>query len=200
MNETSSIRLYSASPRRAELLERMGIRYTSFPVKSDESVTGLSTSEGAVITIAERKLNAGIMSRKSHISYWGLAADTLVLGPEGFMGKPDSADEAAGMLRMLSGKTHRVITGFSVYSPGSNQGSMIQSSAHSTLVEFRDLSNKDISNYVESGEWKGVAGGYRIQQKGAFLINRIDGLWSTVVGLPLSPLYGILTAMSYPFG
>ncbi|RKX78710.1 MAG: septum formation protein Maf [Spirochaetes bacterium] len=192
--------LYSASPRRGELLRRIGIDFIPFPVVADESIPGDRSSDEIVSIIAKRKLEAGIQAHPSHGDYWGLAADTLVQGPEGLMGKPETAEDAASMLQLLSGITHRVYTGIAVYSPEKEAEIQIRSISHATTVEFRKLSEKDIKNYILTGEWKGVAGAYRIQERGATLVDRINGLWSTVVGLPLSPLYGILTAMSYPFG
>jgi len=263
--ESVNLFLYSASPRRGELLRRIGIDFVPFPVDADESIPGDRSSGEIVSIIARRKLEAGIKAHPSHGDFWGLAADTLVQGPEGLLGKPETEEKAVSMLQSLSGLTHKVYTGIAVYSPEkengnecyhtpgpspgpgvaqatpcsaaepqgmkpyfpgthSDQGSyrrrkprndpdrmnkftplislgnQIRSFSHVTAVEFRKLSDKDIDNYIKTGEWKGVAGAYRIQERGATLVEGIDGLWSTVVGLPLSPLYGILTAMSYPFG
>jgi len=200
MNKTSRINLYSASPRRSELLRKAGINCIVIPVDADESLPADCSREETVLTIARRKLDAGIQIDASHRLRWGLAADTLVDGPEGFLGKPEREEDAVEMLRMLSGSIHRVYTGISVFSPGDINEENSQSICHMTSVEFRRLSESEIKKYVGTGEWRGVAGAYRIQEKGAFLISSITGLWSTVVGLPLSPLYGILTAMSYPFG
>ncbi len=200
VNGSAKLLLYSASPRRGELLRRIGIDFIPFPVDADESIPADRTSGEIVSIIARRKLDAGIRSYQSHGDVWGLAADTLVEGQGGLLGKPETAGKAASMLKSLSGITHRVYTGIAVYSPENKGGIQIRSFSHSTSVKFRKLSEKDIKNYVETGEWKGTAGAYRIQERGATLVEGIVGLWSTVVGLPLSPLYGILTAMSYPFG
>jgi len=200
LNRKTQIYLYSSSPRRAELLSRAGINFLPFPVDADESLPSGCSREETVCTISRRKLDAGLRAEEKNRLSWGLAADTLVDGPEGFLGKPGNRKEASEMLRLLSGTTHRVYTGISVYSPDNIPGENPISISHSTDVEFRRLTRREITEYVNTGEWQGAAGAYRIQEKGAFLIRNINGLWSTVVGLPLSPLYGILTAMSYPFG
>ena len=200
MNINPTLYLYSASPRRGALLKRIGIKYSSFPVDADESIPDGYSSDEIVLRIAMRKLSAGIAAEASHSEVWGLAADTLVEGPDGLLGKPENKDEAVDMLRSLSGICHMVHTGIAVYSPTGIPDGEIRSQAQTTMVEFRNLSEQEIDDYIEYGEWKGVAGAYRIQERGSTLVKRIDGLWSTVVGLPLSTLYGILSAMSYPFG
>jgi septum formation protein len=206
VSTTPRLNLYSTSPRRRELLERLGIPHIVIPVDVDESITERIPAQEVVVEIAVRKLQAGLAGDSSRRTAWGLAADTLVEGPSGLLGKPEDSAAAAAMLRSLSGITHEVHTGIAVFtplSPDSIRGSAkkgICSLVHSTKVTFRQLSEQDIAAYIRCGEWQGVAGAYRIQDRGASLVERIDGLWSTVVGLPLSPLYGILSAMSYPFG
>ena len=203
MNKKSVIYLYSASPRRSELLGNVGIEFLCFPVDADETIPDDSTPGESVRIISERKLKSGLEARKTHKRNWGLAGDTLVYGPRGPLGKPENREQAAEMLQSMSGTTHEVYTGIAVYSPDPDfyKGKEnIRITHHSTSVTFRKLTEMEITAYLDTGEWEGAAGAYRIQGKGAFLINRIEGLWSTVVGLPLSPLYGILTAMSYPFG
>jgi septum formation protein len=206
MSPTPRLNLYSTSPRRRELLNSLGIPHIVIPVDVDESITERFPAQEVVVEIAVRKLEAGLAGEPSRTTVWGLAADTLVEGPSGLLGKPENSAAAAAMLRSLSGITHEVHTGIAVYTPlsadsikgGAKKG--ICSLVHSTKVTFRRLSEQDIAAYIRCGEWHGVAGAYRIQDRGASLVERIEGLWSTVVGLPLSPLYGILSAMSYPFG
>jgi len=200
LNSKQLLYLYSASPRRRDLLESTGIAFKSFPVDVNEYVEPDISPEEAVLKLAGKKLSAGIDVDNAHKGFWGLAADTLVEGTEGLLGKPSDETEAESMIRCLSGTVHTVHTGIAVYSPHRPEEKNISTLVHSTRVEFRNLGSREIRNYLKTGEWKGAAGGYRIQEKGAFLIHSINGLWSTVVGLPLSPLYGILTAMSYPFG
>jgi len=194
------LNLYSTSPRRQELLERLGISFKSVPVDADESVPDGLSPEQVVVVIARRKLEAGLAANPDTGKFWGLGADTLVEGPAGLLGKPGNKDDAAAMLRSLSGVWHSVYTGIAVFSPDKTGSAATRDLVHSTTVKFRKLTDDEISAYILTDEWQGVAGAYRIQGRGALLIEAINGLWSTVVGLPLSPLYGILSAMSYPFG
>ncbi len=203
-DERPGIVLYSASPRRKELLERAGLPFTVRPVDADESIpSGLDAPE-VVTTIALRKLQAGLalpMPRSSlQKRSWGLAADTLVEGPNGLLGKPADAVMAVEMIQTLSGVSHQVHSGFAISAPDKSGSVQIRTGVHSTVVVFRELSEKEIQNYVATGEWQGAAGAYRIQELGEILVDRIDGLWSTIVGLPLGPLYGILSELSYPLG
>jgi septum formation protein len=194
------IRLYSASPRRSELLTRIGIPYTVDPVDIDETLPLNMNADDAVSLISTKKLAAGLNLSPENSREWGLAADTLVEIGGIPLGKPRDSLEAEDMLRSLSGRVHAVHTAVSLHAPAENPDHPPMTSVHTTLVRFRELKPADIRLYLSSGEWKGVAGAYRIQGLGAVLVDRIEGLWSTVVGLPLSPLYGMLTAASYPLG
>ena len=210
-------------------MKSLGLPFEAVPVDADESVPpGLSPAD-AVKEIARRKLAAGLEASESRAASWGIAADTMVEGPEGLLGKPKDAREAEGMIASLSGRTHSVHSGIAVFAPGpfrriepvgapDGKGSAIWEPAetvgpwkadgsgticllcHSTSVSFRSLTDGEIRSYVATNEWRGAAGAYRIQGKGAVLVERIDGLWSTVVGLPLAPLSAILSALSYPSG
>ena len=190
--------LFSASPRRRELLERAGLPFRVEPTDTDESIPpGLAPGD-VVQAIALRKLRVGLDRRTRENGVWGLAADTLVEGPHGLLGKPADAAEAFRMVESLSGKEHFVHSGIAVAAPSDTDNPEIRTDGHTTTVRFRTLSSGEISDYIATGEWEGAAGGYRIQQKGEFLVEEIRGLWSTVVGLPLPSLYGILCELSYP--
>ncbi|MCK5736746.1 MAG: Maf family protein, partial [Spirochaetaceae bacterium] len=129
--------LYSASPRRGELLKRIGIEYMSKPVDVDESFSQVLSSQEIVLRIAMKKLNAGLEADLSHLKNWGLAADTLVEGPTALIGKPENSDEAESMLRSLSGIIHTVHTAIAVYSPLKTSENHIRSLVHSSQVAFR---------------------------------------------------------------
>lgn len=210
--------LASASPRRAELLEQLGLPFQVCPQDVDESFSGESALEDALLEearpekansgdaasreasrLAERKLLALMDSKKNAPPFWGLGADTFIVLPADrggeFLGKPAGAAEAQAMLTRLSGKTHRVITGIALTTPG---GKIIRKS-ETTLVRFAPLSPREIQWYLASGEWEGAAGAYRIQGRGGALVESITGSYSNVVGLPLRLLYGILLANNYPF-
>ncbi|MCG8452364.1 MAG: Maf family protein [Spirochaetales bacterium] len=194
------IRLYSASPRRAELLSRLQLPFAIAPAHTDEDLPQEIPSSEGVIVLAQKKLHDALEAYPGRQYRWGLAADTLVEGPEGDLGKPANRDEAFDMLQSLSGKTHCVHTALALYVPArNNQKAHILKERHSTKVRFRPLTKAMIERVLHWEEWKDVAGAYRIQGQGSVLIESIEGLWSTVVGLPLSPLYGMLERSAYPF-
>ena len=123
-----------------------------------------------------------------------LGCDTCIHVDGAILGKPVDAGQAAGYLRSLSGREHGVISGLCVLD--AENGSIRETSVESA-VQVRALSRDELRAYLETGEWAGAAGGYRVAGKGARLIERIRGSYSNVVGLPLEALYGILEQTRY---
>ena len=195
------INLYSASRARAEILRNAQLRFCVMPVDVDETVRPGGTPGETVLALALRKLDAALLSVPGAADNWGLAADTLVEGPGGLLGKPADRESARGMLLSLSGRRCRVHSAAVLYTPkGESDAELrIRSAVHQTAVEFRDCSAEEIEGYLDTGEWRGAAGGFRIQGRGGFFAVSIDGLMSTAAGLPLNPLYAILREASYPF-
>ena len=113
-----------------------------------------------------------------------LGADTVVTIDGEILGKPRDAEEAAGFLRRLAGRTHHVVGGIAL----ADRGEIIASATDATAVTFRALDEAAIAAYVAAGEWQGRAGGYAIQGRGAALVARIEGDYLNVVGLPLARL------------
>jgi septum formation protein len=136
--------------------------------------------------LAEAKAEAVVRKCGGH---WILGADTLVVLDRSVLGKPADEDEAFSMLRQLSGKEHRVITGFCVLAPDSKKAHV---EAVVTRVAFKALTRKEILGYIATGEPFGKAGGYGIQGIGAFLVKGIAGSYTNVVGLPLCALVSAL--------
>jgi septum formation protein len=120
---------------------------------------------------------------------WILGADTIVVLNRTVLGKPKNEDEAFSMLRQLSGREHRVITGFCLVAPDLKKH---HSEAVVTRVVFKALTKKEIQGYIATGEPFGKAGSYGIQGIGAFLVKRISGSYTNVVGLPLCALVNAL--------
>lgn len=178
--------LASNSPRRRELLYRLGISFTIDPADVDETVSpGEAVGSYAVrIALAKASTTAGRVEDGVVIG-----ADTIVVLDANILGKPKDDKEALRMLHMLSGRMHRVITGLAVVDAGTG---MVSTSLAETNVWFRQLSDDEIAAYVSSREPLDKAGAYGIQDKGALLVERIEGCYFNVVGLPLSLLYNIL--------
>ncbi len=174
--------LASNSPRRRELLHQIGVQFTSDPADVDERILpGESPQDYAVrvsldkARVAAKRAGAGIV----------IAADTIVVVDDAILGKPVDREDAKRMLTLLSGKMHRVITGLAVMDAATGK---TRTAMSVTKVWFRSLSSGEISSYVASGEPLDKAGAYGIQEKGALLVNQIEGCYFNVVGLPLSLL------------
>ena len=175
--------LASGSPRRKEILDTMGLSYTVDISDADESF--FSDPESTVLELSRRKAQAVAANHKDSII---LAADTLVFCRE-VLGKPKDAAHAREMLRALSGDWHSVFTGVTLIDTAS--GKMI-SKADMTRVHFVDLSDEEISAYVASGEPLDKAGAYGIQGMGGMFIDKIEGSYSNVVGLPMALVRSML--------
>ena len=174
--------LASNSPRRKELLEETGLKFTIKPVTADETLpAGLSLFEG-VIELSCRKAQT---AAKGESEGWIIAADTMIELNNQPIGKPENIKEARAILEILSGRTHRVITGFTI---GNIEREIFVSDLQTTSVTFYPLTESEIEAYLSSGESSDKAGAYGAQGFGGFLIERIDGCFFNVVGLPLAKL------------
>lgn len=175
--------LASGSPRRKEILDTMGLDFSVDVSDADESFAG--TPEEMVLELSRRKALA-VASR--HSGAMILAADTVVFADE-VLGKPHTAGEARRMLTELSGRWHSVYTGVTMIDTRS--GKML-SRADVTRVHFVALTAEDIDAYVATGEPLDKAGAYGIQGRGGMLIDRIEGSYSNVVGLPMALVRSML--------
>jgi septum formation protein len=181
------IYLASRSPRRRKLLKQLGFRFKSFAVDLDEKVNGSEKPVNLVkrlsvekMEIAKRKIKSGIV----------ITADTIVVLNNKIINKPADKKEAVKFLKLLSGVQHTVYTGFAVLNLKSNQQII---DYEKTLVKFRRLDDKEIRDYVNSGSPMDKAGAYGIQDDfGAIFVEKINGCYYNVVGLPLTKLYNAL--------
>jgi septum formation protein len=185
--------LASASPRRAEILRNAGIAFELRPTVIDESLREGETPEHYVLRLALEKARAAadevIGAQSSLDSAVFIGADTTVVADGEIMGKPMSEEEARRMLRRLSGRVHEVHTGLAlVRRPGAWERIVEEV----TGVTFNKLSDAEIDTYVATGEPFGKAGGYAVQGIAGRYINRIEGDYFNVVGLPLARMYSLL--------
>ncbi len=171
--------LASKSPRRKYLLEQAGLTFSIIPSDFDESSVTMSEPDVYVRMLAEAK--AFDISEK-HPDSWVIGADTIVLIDNTILGKPASNEEARSMLKQLSGKTHQVLTGYCICCKDRNT---VFSETAKTDVHFKSLSNAEIDWYIQTGEPFDKAGAYAIQGIGTFLVRRINGSYTNVVGLPV---------------
>lgn len=181
--------LASASPRRSELLAAARIPFEVRPVDVDESPLEGEDPAAYVVRVARDKAAAfGALSPDTLV----LAADTTVVVDGEILGKPADASDAARMLRLISGRWHEVLSGVAFRHPG-EEGSLVDSSR----VHVQPLSEDEIRWYVETGEPFGKAGAYAIQGLASRFIDRIEGSYSNVVGLPISRVYEGLRGLGF---
>lgn len=182
----TTLLLASTSPRRTELLDRAGLAHAVVEPPADIDVTPDIPAEVAVQLVARAKA-AAVAARRP--DGFVVAADTIVVGPRGPMGKPGSPTRAAEMLRGLSGRLHTVLTGVCVLAP---QGAEPLLATSSTAVSFRPLTEGEVAAYVATGEPLDKAGGYAIQGGGAEFVDGIVGRVDTVIGLDVRLTFELL--------
>lgn len=182
---TERITLASRSPRRQELLDRLGISHASVPADIDEEAVG-----GAPPVMAQRLAERKALSVADRAeTRLVLGADTVVARGTEALGKPRDLADARRMIETLSGRDHEVHTGVAVLE--TTTGAVL-SNVSTTTVHFAPLSDTEIDWYLATGEWQDVAGGYRIQGLGGCFIPRIDGSYTGVMGLPIDSIYSML--------
>jgi septum formation protein len=184
--------LASASPRRREILDAVGIEYEV--VRSDADESSVNPQCGATLYVQELALlKAGCaakkLAEKGRKNMLIISADTVVVSDGKILGKPKDDEDAFNMLRALSGKTHEVMTGICIFRL-KDAFSVCDTSV--TRVTFKELSDEDIREYIKTGEPADKAGAYGIQGRGALLCERIEGDYFNVVGLPASRLWELL--------
>lgn len=178
--------LASASPRRAELLARLGVTPLRRPVDIDETPRAGEKGPDLVVRLASAKAAAAAARGDGHDEVV-LAADTEVIAEGRVLGKPRDRADAASMLRTLSGRTHEVVTGVAVV-----RGPVSAVTRVTTAVTFRPLSDAEVAWYIATGEPDDKAGAYGLQGAGAVLVERVDGSDTNVIGLPLAETVALL--------
>ena len=185
----SPLNLASSSPNRLELLEKdCGIKVSAWPQNAEETKDGHTQPSSIVSHIALIKLVSFMNSRDFDPLTLSLALDTMVSFRDEILGKPEDRNDARRMLSEFSGQMQEVVTGWALFTPARG----ILSGCSTSRVFFSQLSEAQIESYLDSGEWTGAAGGYRIQKTGYTLIERIEGSWSNVIGLPLEDITKVL--------
>ncbi len=190
--------LASASPRRWQLLDQIGVVPDEMiPPDIDETPVKGEAPRALATRLAREKaeIAARIARMKSeNESALILAADTVVAVGRRILPKPELVDEAAACLRLLSGRAHRVFTGIClITAKNARRERLIE-----TRVRFKRLSREDFDAYLATGEWRGKAGGYAIQGKAGAFVQKIVGSPSNVVGLPLLETLNLLTGEGFP--
>jgi len=186
--------LASASPRRRELLSQIGLQFQVIPSNAAEQVLPDETPEEHVIRLSIDKAEE-VANREKIDGRWFIGSDTIVLCNDQILGKPTDEQHAAEMLRTLSGREHRVLSGYAIIDRKTGEQ---RAEAVSTNVRFRELTDEEIARYIASGEPADKAGSYAIQGLGVCFVAGIEGSYSNVVGLPLCRLTLALTDLGVP--
>ncbi len=201
------ILLASASPRRRELLASLGFESRVVPQDIDETRFDHLLPGERVVALARAKAKSAYGAQEAKGTLI-IAADTLVCNPDPAsipagdfsdssgavtLGKPRDREEAGRMIRMLAGRAHTVYTGIAVIDATRE---LEEFALSTSMVRFCTLSGAELEGYLDSGEWEGVAGAYRIQGLAAVFIEEMRGSWSGIVGLPIRELYAILSRLS----
>ncbi len=171
--------LASQSPRRRYLLEQAGLEFSVVPSTIDEDGIPVSDPQDYVRTLADAKC---LDIAEKYADSWVIGADTIVLIDDMILGKPKSRSEAREMICRLSGQTHKVLTGYAICCIAQNK---FISDAVTTEVVFKQLTDKEIEWYIHTKEPFDKAGAYAIQGLGTFLVKKINGSYTNVVGLPV---------------
>jgi len=181
--------LASQSPRRKELLEQAGLKFEIMAADIDENALPLALPRDYVKNLSRIKADH---IAKAHKDHWVIGADTIVVVEGNILGKPETREESIRMLTKLNNKQHSVFTGFTICSH--TRGEFI-TKAIETGVTFKKLSEREIQWYASTNEPYDKAGGYGIQGIGAFLVRKISGSYSNVVGLPVCEVMEALTTL-----
>lgn len=187
MRQNVDLVLASASPRRRELLEQIGVKFQIIP--SDVAEVGYGgTPEMIPQRIVTQKVKSVKARLGANFTGWILGADTVVVLDNEVFGKPNDKTHATSMLQRLSGKEHRVITAVRLEDA---MGELHQETVI-TKVRFAELSTREIENYVATGEPDDKAGAYAIQGKANYMVKSIEGSYTNVVGLPMHETISML--------
>ncbi len=188
---TATLVLASRSPRRRQLLEMLGISHVVDPVEVDELLLPGEDPEHYAIRLAREKARAG---SERHPDIWALGADTVVVLDGRVLGKPESPTAAEDMLLELAGNRHRVVSAVALA-----RGDDVRDACDVTSVWIRQMTREGARAYVQTGEPLDKAGSYGIQGLGAVLVDRIEGDYFSVMGLPLRLVVDLMNAAGIPY-
>jgi septum formation protein len=186
--------LASGSPRRHDLLNLIGISHEVRPTNIDETMRSREAPHRHAERLAREKASAAATRDPNLIT---IGADTIVVVNRKVLGKPTGPEQAAAMLRQLSGRQHTVVTAVAV-----SRGKKLRSAVEEVRVKFRKLRDDEIDAYIATGEPLDKAGAYGIQGYGATIVECVEGDYFSVMGLPLARLVGLLrdVGVTYRFG
>jgi septum formation protein len=189
--------LASGSLRRQEYFKLLGLPFSIMPATIDESYEEGMEPKGVAELLAKRKVEKIAVLLTGRTPQWICGADTLISVDGKIYGKPADRDDAKGMLETLQGRSHDVITAIALFS---GREKSVDCRSVRSSVTFAPLSAEEIEWYLNTGEWQGVAGSYKIQGLASCYVAGIKGSFSAIVGLPMHEFYVMLKDNGYPYG
>lgn len=187
--------LASSSPRRQEILKSLKIPFRVLLPNIDETISSAVKAEEVPELFAREKVTTVLKSiPNEQMVPWILGADTIITLGNEVLGKPENLEQAHEYLNKIQGKSHYVITAIALYNGKKRKTT---SRVCKTKVTFAPMTEDEINWYLDTGEWHGVAGGYRIQGAASTFITKIEGSYSGVIGLPIYELFDILKEQGY---
>ena len=188
--------LASGSIRRHEFFRLLGLPFSIMPSHAKEELVPGIQPRAQAESIARAKVDALLKVIADGNPPWILAADTIIAVDGDIFGKPTDREHAKSMLNRLSGREHEVITALALYN---GRKKTVDCRSNVSSVRFCELTDTEIEWYLDSCEWQGVAGSYRIQGIGGCFISEIKGSYSSIVGLPLHEFYVMLRENGYDY-
>ncbi|MDR3276778.1 MAG: Maf family protein [Treponema sp.] len=189
--------LASGSLRRQEYFRLMGLSFNVMVSRVDESYDETWSPREVTSRLAVRKINQTVELLEGRTPPWICGADTVISLDGEILGKPRDREDAAAMLGRLSGREHQVITSIALFC---GRDKTIDCRSVESAVSFAELSEAEIEWYLNTGEWQGAAGAYKIQGMAACFVSEITGSYSGIVGLPMWEFYVMLRENGYPYG
>ncbi|MDR1949249.1 MAG: Maf family protein [Spirochaetaceae bacterium] len=192
-----SIVLASGSLRRQEYFRLMGLPFNIMPSQIEEDHDERGDPETVAGDLAVRKVKKAIKTLENRLPLWICGADTIISIDGKIYGKPRDREDAGNMLKTLQGREHRVVTAVALYN---GREKTIDCRPVTSGVTFAPLSEREIEWYLDTGEWQGAAGSYKMQGLASCFISNIRGSYSAIVGLPMREFYVMLVENGYPYG
>jgi len=187
--------LASSSPRRQKLLTNLGLHFSTAVSEYEEQFDDRPPQTQA-LHLAQQKVAHLLSHSPEHRDALVLGADTCIDVDGKILGKPSERQTARRYLQQLEGRSHKVITALSLWD---GPAGAFLNEAETTTIQFAALNSREIEWYLDTEEWKGAAGGYRIQGRGGLFVHRIEGCYFNVMGLPIHRFYGMLQTQGYDF-
>ncbi|GHV87798.1 Maf-like protein [Spirochaetia bacterium] len=189
--------LASGSLRRQEYFRLLGLPFNIMPSLVDEGFDENLSPRKTTEMLAVRKVNKIVDLLRKALPPWICGADTIISLDGKILGKPKDRTDAADMLHRFKGRAHDVVTAVALYN---GRKKTVDCRSVSSTVTFAALSDDEIEWYLNTGEWQGVAGAYKIQGLASCFISGINGSYSAIVGLPIREFYAMLRENGYPYG